>query len=144
MDGGRILLELLWYKMPFEKAAAIAVSVSRVIAVAGGIFGYIYMQSTWILILAILVFLEAPQQAFAMGEGAAAHSFSLRECFRQRRRRMIFMSGVQRSQKEELSENFHTCAICKRTEIDAPEMVFRIAGDGNEYCLEHLPSRIAN
>ena len=33
----------------------------------------------------------------------------------------------------------HRCAICKRTEQDNPDLEFRVARDGHEYCLEHLP-----
>lgn len=33
----------------------------------------------------------------------------------------------------------HECSVCKRTEVSAPELDFRVARDGNEYCLEHLP-----
>ena len=33
---------------------------------------------------------------------------------------------------------FHECAICKRTEVDNPNLDFRVASDGKEYCLDHL------
>jgi len=33
----------------------------------------------------------------------------------------------------------HHCAICGRTEIQAPELDFRVAKDGQLYCVEHLP-----
>ena len=36
-------------------------------------------------------------------------------------------------------ETMHQCAVCKRTEKDNPELEFRVAGDGEEYCLDHLP-----
>ncbi len=32
----------------------------------------------------------------------------------------------------------HECAICKRTEVDNPGLDFRVASDGEEYCLDHL------
>jgi membrane associated rhomboid family serine protease len=38
-------------------------------------------------------------------------------------------------------ESFHRCKQCGRTEATHPEISFRIAKDGEEYCLEHLPSR---
>jgi hypothetical protein len=36
-------------------------------------------------------------------------------------------------------EPLHRCAVCKRTEADAPELEFRVSRDGQEYCLDHLP-----
>jgi len=36
-------------------------------------------------------------------------------------------------------ESLHRCEACGRTEHVAPELEFRVARDGNEYCVEHLP-----
>jgi hypothetical protein len=36
-------------------------------------------------------------------------------------------------------ETLHRCAVCKRTEKDNPDLEFRVAGDGEEYCIAHLP-----
>lgn len=33
----------------------------------------------------------------------------------------------------------HECEVCKRTEVTTPDLEFRVARDGHEYCLEHLP-----
>ena len=33
----------------------------------------------------------------------------------------------------------HRCEVCGRTELVAPDMDFRVAKDGHEYCAEHLP-----
>ena len=33
----------------------------------------------------------------------------------------------------------HTCAVCKKTEHDDPNLDFRIGHDGEEYCTDHLP-----
>lgn len=35
----------------------------------------------------------------------------------------------------------HRCTLCGRTEVSAPEVEFRVTETGEEYCLEHLPSR---
>lgn len=35
---------------------------------------------------------------------------------------------------------FHVCKVCGRTEISDPTLEFRIAGDDEEYCAEHLPA----
>lgn len=34
---------------------------------------------------------------------------------------------------------FHQCVTCSRTEVSNPDLTFRVAADGNEYCIEHLP-----
>lgn len=36
-------------------------------------------------------------------------------------------------------ESLHRCEVCHRTEIDEPHLEFRVARDGHEYCVEHLP-----
>jgi len=38
-------------------------------------------------------------------------------------------------------EPLHQCAVCRRSDRSHPELEFRVARDGNDYCLEHLPSR---
>jgi hypothetical protein len=37
-------------------------------------------------------------------------------------------------------EPLHKCATCGRTELTDPDLEFRVARDGEEYCMEHLPS----
>ena len=34
---------------------------------------------------------------------------------------------------------FHTCKTCGRTEVDNPALEFRVGGDGEDYCIEHVP-----
>lgn len=36
-------------------------------------------------------------------------------------------------------EPLHQCAVCGKTELKFPELEFRVARDGHEYCLDHLP-----
>ncbi|MGV3531370.1 MAG: rhomboid family intramembrane serine protease [Chthoniobacteraceae bacterium] len=36
-------------------------------------------------------------------------------------------------------EPMHQCHICGKTELTAPDLEFRVARDGQEYCREHLP-----
>lgn len=38
------------------------------------------------------------------------------------------------------SESLHKCAVCGRTELSDPDLEFRVASDGEEYCMAHLPS----
>lgn len=37
--------------------------------------------------------------------------------------------------------NLHQCAVCGRTEFTDPDLEFRVAADGREFCTEHLPSK---
>ncbi len=41
------------------------------------------------------------------------------------------------------SETLHRCSVCGRTEVAAPELEFRVARDGQEYCIDHLPAKPA-
>ena len=36
-------------------------------------------------------------------------------------------------------ESLHRCNFCGKTELTAPELDFRVSGDGEEYCHPHLP-----
>ncbi len=38
------------------------------------------------------------------------------------------------------TEPLHRCATCGATELSDPDREFRVSRDGEEYCLEHLPS----
>jgi hypothetical protein len=40
-------------------------------------------------------------------------------------------------------ETMHRCSVCGCTEISHPDQHFRVNGEGEEYCLEHLPARPA-
>jgi hypothetical protein len=51
-------------------------------------------------------------------------------------------TGIRRhnfESKPRTDETIHRCVVCKRTEKDNPELDFRVARDGQEYCVEHLP-----
>jgi hypothetical protein len=41
--------------------------------------------------------------------------------------------------KTPVSEAFHTCSICEKTDVSHPHDEFRIGHDGEEYCGDHLP-----
>jgi hypothetical protein len=58
------------------------------------------------------------------------------------------MEAAQRRQRfireaAPASDTMHQCTVCHRTEISNPELDFRVSADGNEYCVEHLPSKAA-
>jgi membrane associated rhomboid family serine protease len=44
--------------------------------------------------------------------------------------------GETRSEEEPM----HKCAVCGATELSDPNLDFRVASDGEEYCVPHLPS----
>ena len=50
----------------------------------------------------------------------------------QRRRRFTAASGPT-------AAAFHSCAACARTEVTDAGLEFRVGGDGQEYCADHLP-----
>lgn len=39
------------------------------------------------------------------------------------------------------SETLHRCGTCGRTEASDPDLDFRVASNGHEYCREHLPGK---
>lgn len=39
------------------------------------------------------------------------------------------------------AEPLHRCATCGRTELSDPALEFRVTDSGDEYCLDHLPTR---
>jgi len=45
--------------------------------------------------------------------------------------------------KAPATETMHECVVCHRTEVTNPELDFRVARDGQEYCREHLPKPAA-
>ena len=47
----------------------------------------------------------------------------------------------EREIREGNDETMHRCKICGRTELTTPELEFRVSGDGEEYCAEHLPKK---
>ena len=52
-----------------------------------------------------------------------------------RRARVRFQSSLHHDD----GQPFHRCSRCGRSDETDPQMEFRVAEDGEEYCLEHLP-----
>jgi hypothetical protein len=51
-----------------------------------------------------------------------------------------FSGAPARLKEEEISnESLHCCEECSRTELSHPDLEFRVASSGVEYCREHLP-----
>jgi hypothetical protein len=53
-------------------------------------------------------------------------------------------SKFQREVREGREETLHRCKVCGLTEVQSPHAEFRVASDGDEYCIEHLPKRAAS
>lgn len=51
----------------------------------------------------------------------------------------LIESGKRKKAFNSGKEAFHTCVVCKKTEISDPQLEFRIGADGEEYCTGHLP-----
>jgi hypothetical protein len=64
------------------------------------------------------------------------------ELFRQARHRQEVSSRRKRFEDSARTdqEPLHRCAVCGRTELTDPDLEFRVARNGEEYCMEHLPS----
>jgi membrane associated rhomboid family serine protease len=43
------------------------------------------------------------------------------------------------SDLRDATEALHKCAVCGATELSKPDLDFRVARDGAEYCVDHLP-----
>jgi hypothetical protein len=64
-----------------------------------------------------------------------------RDIFQEAQHRQEVSGRRRRFEKEVASsaEALHCCAVCGRTELNAPDLDFRVTQDGQEYCTEHLP-----
>jgi hypothetical protein len=61
--------------------------------------------------------------------------------WRQHGKTALRQQQFQAAQQQEEEATLHHCKVCGRTEATSPDLDFRVAGDGEEYCLAHLPSR---
>jgi len=48
------------------------------------------------------------------------------------------------AQSRSSTETLHRCAVCGATEVTDPNLDFRVARDGEEYCMTHLPKAVSN
>ncbi|GAB4165684.1 MAG: hypothetical protein Fur0032_02550 [Terrimicrobiaceae bacterium] len=49
------------------------------------------------------------------------------------------LRAVRMKKFEAVQDTLHRCEVCGVTEVSDPHVEFRVAGDGREYCLKHLP-----
>ena len=61
--------------------------------------------------------------------------------WREQGRTVTRKQQFQVAQAQEVDETLHHCKVCGRTEVSSPDLEFRVADDGEEYCEAHLPSR---
>jgi hypothetical protein len=47
----------------------------------------------------------------------------------------------EKQMRDGTEDTMHRCKVCGRTELTTPELEFRVAADGEEYCAEHLPKK---
>jgi hypothetical protein len=66
------------------------------------------------------------------GKEIFAEAAQRREVVTRRRR-------FESAKNEAADEALHRCEVCGRTELSEPHLDFRVARDGHEYCVEHLP-----
>jgi hypothetical protein len=137
MDGGRILKSLLCYRVSFERAAQITAVLGMVIAALFVVYG-VMRQHVILACIGAFVFMQSNAALKAPGLEGTAGRFSISERLRRGRRSARFSQSVASAANLTL----HRCAKCDRTEISHPELDFRVAGDGEEYCAEHLPKRV--
>jgi Zn-dependent protease len=136
MDGGRILKALLCYRISFERAAQITAVLGMVIAALFVAYG-VMNQQVILACIGAFVFMQSSTALKAPGLEGTAGRFSISERLRRGRRSAQFSQSVASAANITL----HRCAKCDRTEASHPDLEFRVAGDGEEYCAEHLPRR---
>jgi hypothetical protein len=91
-----------------------------------------FMQGSLVVKIAIVISLLNYVLFFApIAVSNARHSRDVQK------RRLKFAAGSVPS-----DEPLHRCVVCKRSERDDPELEFRVARDGEEYCVEHLPKPV--
>ena len=63
------------------------------------------------------------------------------EFFHQARQRRNIAARRERFEgsKRDETEPLHRCTTCGATELSDPNLDFRVARDGEEYCVPHLP-----
>ncbi|HEV3409688.1 MAG TPA: hypothetical protein VG095_05310, partial [Chthoniobacterales bacterium] len=97
--------------------------------------------------LLLLSFLGAPL-AYKMAAIPALANYIIffgPQIFSQARHRQEVTTRRKRFEMQARSESepLHRCAVCGATELSDPNLEFRVASDGEEYCMNHLPSAAA-
>jgi len=98
---------------------------------AGALLAYHFLDADWSYRISLIV---------ALGN---YFIFFGPEMYRGARMRQQVAARRQKFEvaKAPVNETLHECAVCHRTEVTHPELDFRVARDGQEYCRDHLPKR---
>jgi Zn-dependent protease len=136
MDGGRILRALLCYFLPFESSARITAVLGMLIAILFVGYGLVY-DELLLAIIGLFVFSQSQISWKAPGLEGTAGRFSIKERLQRMRRKSQFSESLAIA----AAQTLHRCHSCGCTEASSPELDFRVAADGEEYCSEHLPEK---
>jgi len=98
----------------------------------------------WVYAALLLVGFVSGPNSLRMGIVAAMSNYLIffgPEIIHEVRHRHEVSSRRRRFESETRSdeESIHKCAVCGATELSDPNLEFRVARDGEEYCVPHLP-----
>jgi membrane associated rhomboid family serine protease len=98
----------------------------------------------WIMALFLFIGLFVGTMAYRMAVVAALGNYLIffgPEIIHEARHRRDVTTRRQRFETSTRSESepLHKCATCGATELSDPNLEFRVARDGEEYCVPHLP-----
>ena len=100
----------------------------------------------WIMAAWLLLQFAGGSISFKMALLASLANFLIffgPEMFAMARQRRTVAGRRKEYAKASVAEDepLHRCVVCQRSDISNPELEFRVARDGNDYCMEHIPSR---
>jgi membrane associated rhomboid family serine protease len=101
--------------------------------------------AAWVVAAFLLLGFVVNPMSYRMALAAAFANYFIffgPELFFQARQRREVSSRRKRfeSDARDEAEPLHRCAVCKATELTDPNLDFRVARDGEEYCMAHLPT----
>jgi hypothetical protein len=102
----------------------------------------------WAMALFLLVGLVAGTMAYRMALVAAFANYLIffgPDIWQEARQRRT-VATRRRRYEDDLpgeAEALHKCKVCGATEVTHPDLDFRVASDGEEYCVPHLPAATA-
>ena len=114
------------------------------------VFFVLPMKIKWVAwVMAAFVFIGfiAGSMSYRMATIAALSNYIIffgPELIHQARHRRGVAARRERfeSTKRDEAEPLHRCAVCGATEVSDPNLDFRVARDGEEYCVPHLPQAV--
>ncbi len=98
--------------------------------ITGAFILFNFMRADWSYRLATIVGLA--NYLLFFGREIIEHA-------KHRRTVAVRRAKFERDMRQDGGETMHRCKICGRTELVSPDLEFRVAADGEEYCLDDLP-----